>query len=413
MASSLQVEESELKDLAAACLYLTIGTSDGGIHMHGVAYGESGTACMPESSGTVEEDARSENISGSGGSGVIGGGGGIDSKAHTSSTCPMLHAVCAAIGCLCLDSVSRMAQRVRSTLHDDLAAVSALRSVMLYLCRIGLSDGSGGGGSMPSAAASNAVNDGGDSCSGNTATLDEPATLLLPGPQSVASSTLSRIMQLARAALCDAQCLNFRPTVTAAALLYCQRLSCGLLPFWCVSLPNVHVCARIPRQSHTSINENTQNHPTMGSWMPPHLSITAGQALWPLALATAMHACQSSLRQYTVYSAFCRLKLVLTGICHLLASKRCPPMGMCVQPLCRQLCWMACLCQQSWIRPRARQPQEKQQQLQHQLLSSAQWSSATLWVMPRLMIRQLEASSRQNWISTSHVASGGDGNAAT
>lgn len=43
-------------------------------------------------------------------------------------------------------------------------------------------------------------------------------------------------MPLCRAALADAEFLNFRPSVLAAALLYAERRGRGALPFWPAAL---------------------------------------------------------------------------------------------------------------------------------------------------------------------------------
>jgi hypothetical protein len=51
-------------------------------------------------------------------------------------------------------------------------------------------------------------------------------------PQEAITDTIDLV---SRAAM-DAEFLNYRPTITAAAVLYCQRLQKGLLPFWPSSL---------------------------------------------------------------------------------------------------------------------------------------------------------------------------------
>jgi hypothetical protein len=51
-------------------------------------------------------------------------------------------------------------------------------------------------------------------------------------PQDASTATINLVSR----AVMDAEFLNYRPTITAAAVLYCQRLQQGLLPFWPSSL---------------------------------------------------------------------------------------------------------------------------------------------------------------------------------
>jgi pentatricopeptide repeat domain-containing protein 1 len=49
-------------------------------------------------------------------------------------------------------------------------------------------------------------------------------------------AAISDTIDLVSRAAMDAEFLNYRPTITAAAALYCERLQKGLLPFWPSSL---------------------------------------------------------------------------------------------------------------------------------------------------------------------------------
>lgn len=48
--------------------------------------------------------------------------------------------------------------------------------------------------------------------------------------------TITDLLELVSRAAMDKEFLNYRPTITAAAVLYCDRLQKGLLPFWPSSL---------------------------------------------------------------------------------------------------------------------------------------------------------------------------------
>jgi hypothetical protein len=53
---------------------------------------------------------------------------------------------------------------------------------------------------------------------------------------SSSQAAVSDTIDLVSRAAMDAEFLNYRPTITAAAALYCERLQKGLLPFWPSSL---------------------------------------------------------------------------------------------------------------------------------------------------------------------------------
>lgn len=64
-------------------------------------------------------------------------------------------------------------------------------------------------------------------------------------------SDIQDSLQLVSRAVTDAEFLNYRPTITAAAVLYCERLHKGHLPFWPSSLSGLtsYSNARTPELS--------------------------------------------------------------------------------------------------------------------------------------------------------------------
>jgi hypothetical protein len=59
------------------------------------------------------------------------------------------------------------------------------------------------------------------------------------GSSSSNQAAISDMIDLVSRAAMDAEFLNYRPTITAAAALYCERLQKGLLPFWPSSLASL------------------------------------------------------------------------------------------------------------------------------------------------------------------------------
>jgi len=97
-------------------------------------------------------------------------------------------------------ALADMGAALAASLGGDTATLSALRCLKLYLRRLGA----------------------------------RPA-LTLPGAGAEPGGA-GEVVPLARAALADAEFLNFRPSVLAAALLYAERRGRGALPFWPAAL---------------------------------------------------------------------------------------------------------------------------------------------------------------------------------
>jgi len=97
-------------------------------------------------------------------------------------------------------ALADMGAALAASLGGDTATLSALRCLKLYLRR-----------------------------------LDAHPTLTLPGGGAEPGGA-GEVVPLARAALADAEFLNFRPSVLAAALLYAERRGRGALPFWPAAL---------------------------------------------------------------------------------------------------------------------------------------------------------------------------------
>lgn len=89
--------------------------------------------------------------------------------------------------------------RVRIALNDDSAAISAHRCLLLYLKRIG------------------------------------PLAALERYPE-VQKVLVDDARQLIMDVRCDSELLNYRPSVIAAAVLYCQRMHTGVTPYWPAAL---------------------------------------------------------------------------------------------------------------------------------------------------------------------------------
>lgn len=95
-----------------------------------------------------------------------------------------------------IGSVDKLKSQIFATVDQDVAAISALRVVNLYLEWLGHND-------------------------------------------MVQPSTQSKLYSLVELALYSPSFLNFRPSVTAAAVLYLYRVKQGLVPFWPFGLTNL------------------------------------------------------------------------------------------------------------------------------------------------------------------------------
>eukprot|EP00775_Hariotina_reticulata_P004644 gene4644-4896_t len=118
-------------------------------------------------------------------------------SAQLGPNAPSLSDICSAMGCSSSDEPKQMTLQLQRVLKDDTSAKSALRCLRLYLERLGCR--------------------------------------LEPGWSSDGDD-LQGLYELIVHVLKDTEFLNYRPTVTAAAVLYCERLQQGRLPFWPSSL---------------------------------------------------------------------------------------------------------------------------------------------------------------------------------
>ena len=121
----------------------------------------------------------------------------VDGPASTLSL-PVGTDLQAATG-LPIAAVEQMEWNVRQVLNQDTAAISTLRCLKLYLERLG----------------------------GHA--MDKPAAAALAG----------RSFALVDGCLTDMACLNCRPSVIAAAVLYTDRRARGVIPFWPTMLAKV------------------------------------------------------------------------------------------------------------------------------------------------------------------------------
>lgn len=96
-------------------------------------------------------------------------------------------------------SLNSMLVNVRATLSSDTAAISSLRCLKMYLERIGVE-------------------------------------FLPDGSSAEDEAMVEDVFNLVHHTVMESDFLNYRPSITAAAVLYCDRLHKGLLPFWPSSL---------------------------------------------------------------------------------------------------------------------------------------------------------------------------------
>eukprot|EP00878_Enallax_costatus_P010093 GHUV01010535.1.p1 GENE.GHUV01010535.1~~GHUV01010535.1.p1 ORF type:complete len:668 (+),score=216.47 GHUV01010535.1:1319-3322(+) len=119
-------------------------------------------------------------------------------EAKLSTAVPSLSDVCSAVGCSSTQEVEALERELKLVLKDDTSSISALHCLKLYLERLGCT--------------------------------------FKPDGTSENDETIVDLLELVSRAAMDKEFLNYRPTITAAAVLYCDRLQKGLLPFWPSSL---------------------------------------------------------------------------------------------------------------------------------------------------------------------------------
>ncbi|KAK9842201.1 hypothetical protein WJX81_000257 [Elliptochloris bilobata] len=174
-----------------------------------------------------------------------------------SSPSPPAPAVLAAATGFAEDLLAEVGAAVRASLGGDTATLSGLRCLKLYLRRLGAHRPDG-------------------SCDAEAA---------------------GEAVPLCRAALADAEFLNFRPSVLAAALLYAERRGRGALPFWPAALAQLtgHTHAATPELAAAiAAAQRLCERMGLGAPLPPppppHTpppASPAPQAGWPLSPRSA------------------------------------------------------------------------------------------------------------------------------